>query len=494
MISIVASSQISYEQRIESELKDGYYNEEIFAFDENGFILTSKCETKENSKRKRKFELYSKDLELVKVDSVALNKRFKIEETFKGENFLHTLYKDTKGKFSIISISSKNFEITKVDGNLPKKMYISDMAVLGDYAYFNTRTNRSPYLFSLDWKTGKQDPIPIYIKSVKSKFVHLVGFQLLKESNEIMLFVNARVARRKYDTYIILLDDQGNKTGEYNLTAEIDENIIDVSSHNAGGGDYIFTGTYSTYNGLYSEGIFFCKANQGKVEYIEFYTYTSLDEFMSYLPERRQKKIEKRQKRKEKKGENLKLNYAIAMHDIVIREDGYYLLGEAYFKTYRTETQTATSTVNGVTTTSTTTKSVFDGYQYTHAILAKFSKDGELQWDRTFEMWPQYKPFHVKRFISVNEEADNSIKMVFVNFNKIVSKIVDNNGGVVKSKESNDIETGHEDDKTKRSYANIEYWYDNYFIVYGSQKIKNREDENVEKKRKVFFVSKLKFE
>lgn len=493
-LCIAASSQVSYEQRVEFELKDGYYHEEVYEYGENGIILTSKCETKKNGKRKRKYEYYNNKLELIKSDSIEIDKKFKFEETFQGEDYLHTLYKDSKGRFSIVSVVGEDLEFTKVDGELPKKMYISDMTVLGDYAYFNTRTNKNPYLFSLNWKTGKQDPIPISIKNVKPKFVRLDGFQLLEESNEIMLFVSARVSKKKNDTYIILLDDEGNKIDEYNLTSQVEENIIDATSFNVGNGDYIFTGTYSSVSSYSSEGIFFCKANKGNIEYINFYRYTDLKEFMSYLPERKQKKIEKRKNRKEKKGKDLKLNYSLAMHDIILREDGYYLLGEAYYATYRTETRTTTSTVNGVTTTSTTTVSVFDGYQYTHAILAKFSLDGELQWDQTFEMWPWYKPFRVKKFISVNEETENSIEMVFANYSKIVSKIIDNSGSVIKDESFDDIETGHGDDKTKQSNAKSDYWYDNYFIVYGYQKIKNKEDENVKKKRKVFFMSKLKFE
>jgi len=169
------------------------------------------------------------------------------------------------------------------------------------------------------------------------------------------------------------------------------------------------------------------------------------------------------------------------------------MLAEAYQPTYRHETRTTTSTVNGVTTTTTTTIRHFDGYQYTHATLTKFSLEGELLWDQTFEMWPIYKPHTVKKFIALFDDG-NTIKMVFTNKSGVVSKIVDTNGQIVQDKQDAKIETFFEKDKAKHTFSEVDYWFDNYFIAYGFQKIKNTEIANSNKKRNVFFVSKFRFD
>lgn len=494
VISLSAMSQISYDKRLEFNLNDGYDKEKIYEFGEKGFVMTSVGDVVSFSDRYYRYELFDKNLELFKSDSVLLDKKLRADETVSTKDYLHTFYKDAKGNFSLVSISADDLAVVKVDGELPKKVYVSDMAVLGDYAYFKSNIKRTPYLFSINWKTGKQTPILLSLNKVRSKDIQLVGFQLLEDSDEIMLYARVKAGKKKYDMYVICLDGNGKKTDVYNLTAGIDENIIDVSSYNAGGGKYIFTGTYSVNNAFFSEGIFFCKANGSTIEDIEFCPYAGLKNFLSYLPEKQQKRIEKRKKRKESNGNEFVLNYSIAAHDIIVREDGYLMLGEAYYPTYRTETETVTTTVNGVTTTSTHTKSVFDGYQYTHAVLVKFGLDGRKQWDQSFEMWALYKPYHVKRFISVSVDDDKLIKMVFANSSKIVSKIVDNDGYVIQDKVYDEIKTSYSDDVTKRSFSNIDYWYGNYFIAYGSQRIKNVEDENVKRKRNVFFISKIRFE
>ena len=38
-------------------------------------------------------------------------------------------------------------------------------------------------------------------------------------------------------------------------------------------------------------------------------------------------------------------------------------------------------------------------------MVAKFSHQGKLIWDQTFEMWSAYKPFYVKKFISIAKEV-----------------------------------------------------------------------------------------
>ena len=212
------------------------------------------------------------------------------------------------------------------------------------------------------------------------------------------------------------------------------------------------------------------------------------------MPEKQQVRLEKKKKLKEAKGQEFNLNYAIAAHDIIVQEDGYLLLGEAFYPTYRTETRTTTTTTNGVTTTTTTTVQIFDGYQYTHAVLAKFGFDGNLLWDQCFEMWPIYKPYYVKRFIAFSVDEYSNIKMVFSNRNKLVSKTIDTFGNPIQDVKDYDMETNFEGDKTKSSFSDIDYWYDNYFISYGFQRIKNKTDDDVKKKRNVFFVSKVRFD
>lgn len=493
IISISAFSQLSYEKRIEIEVKDGLTNEKIYQFGENGFLLQSKAKEKKDHNRIWDFKFYDTDLNLVEHKEIKLSPKLILDECICDSNNYYALLKNTKGKgkFTFITANSKTHSVNTVSGKLPKKCSISKMSVLGDYAYFNSKIKKTPYLFAINIKTGQQKPIPFYINNIKTKSIKLENFQIIENTNEVMLHVNAKISKKESETYIIRLDNQGNKKDIINFTKEIDDNIIDISALYLGENNYIYTGTYSKNKRNISEGIYFCKTSKGEISYYNTYKFLDLNNFLSYLPERSQKRISQKDSRKTKKGKELKIYYSIEPHEIIQRDDGYIFIGEAYYPTYRTETYTTTTTSNGVAHTVTHTREVFDGYYYTHAFIAKFGNEGNIEWDQTFELNPTDKPYHIKKFISIDEEDENEIKMLYVSRNKIYTKTIDNSGNITNDFKTETIETANSEDKTKQSYSNIDYWYNNAFLAYGTQKIKNTKDKNVKRKRNVFFISKI---
>ena len=488
-----AIAQVSFIRRIEIELQNGYGNEQIYTFGKQGFMMRSVKDEKEDNKQIWKYDIYTKDLVLSKTESVSLNRKFYEDATFTDSKQNYTLFKGRNGEFSLVTINVETAKSIVVDGILPKKMNISEMAVLGDFAYFKSFVNGAYNLFAINWKTGIQRQFALGIEGVKPKSFYLTNFQLLEKSNEIMLYAKVKIDKRNTDTYVIRLDEKGNKKETYNLTSSIDKNLIDITSCKVGEGKYVFTGTYSTTGVSTSQGIYFCTTVGNSVKGINYYNFLDLKNFTTYLSQKQQDKIEKKKEKKEEQGKELVLNYNIAAHDILVKDDGYLLIGEAYYATYRTEYYTTTQTVNGVTSTVTRSRQVFDGYQYTHAVIVKFDLQGKKVWDQTFELWSAYKPFHVKRFISVIENSSDKTAMAFSSSNRIFTKSFDKNGKIIKDEKSESFETKYDTDEVKWTSSNIDFWFDNYFIAYGTQKIKNKEEKNVDKKRIVYFVSKIMF-
>jgi len=489
----IGKSQISYKNRLEFESKNGYDNERILEFGENGFIIASKSYNINDNKREWKYEKFDVNLNSVKSKSVFLNKKLFSDESYESKSETHRFFRDRKGNFTLVSVNAKNLKVTKASGVLPKKTYISDMAVIGDYAFFKAISKKEPFLFSVNWKNGDKKLIPLIIDGVKMKKVSVKNFQVSEENDEIYVYIKVPKSKKESDLHVMRLNNIGGKKDQFNLTANIDKNIVEITASKVKNDKYVYTGTYSSKSGGTSQGLFFCTAKKGKVENIEFYNFLDLKNFLSFLPEKKQEKIKNKQKRKANKGKELSINYSISPHDIIETEDGYLFLGEAYYPTYRTETYTTTTYSNGQAVTVTRTRTVFDGYQYTHATLAKFNKQGKLIWDQTFEMWPSFKPFFVKRFISISEKNKNSIKLVFSDRNTINTKSFYFDGRIKKDSKSDEISTGREGDNIKYTFSNLDYWYDSYFLAYGNQKIKNKEAKG-KKKRKVFFISKIQYQ
>lgn len=501
-LAISINAQISYEQRIEFESKNGYTDEKITEFGDIGFVLSSKSTKAESGQLEWKFEQYNTDLELVNSKKIMLQKNLKTMKSIQNEGYIHTFLKNKKD-FTLISVDAESLAIKKITGTLGKLDAIKDMAVLGDYAYikvekekkvksaFTNTSKRLSRIYSINWKTGALKLIPTSVEGVDSKKTEFTEFQVLKEKNEAYIYAKMINKKKRMDMYVVQLNDRGGKESMFNLTKKINKTLIDISCSKLDDGRAVYTGTYSSKSSKTSQGIFFIQADKGKVEFAQYYNFLDLKNFLSYLPERAQKRIEKKKDRKQNRGVEMEMNYRIACHQMIEVEDGYLFLGESYYPTYRTETYTTYT--NGVASTS--TRTVFDGYQYTHAILSKFDKEGTLVWDQVFEMWSAYKPFTVKKFISISQQDQEAIKLIFSSRNKINVMSFDYDGNIITDSKSEEIQTNFEGDKTKRSFSNINFWYDNYFIAYGNQKIKNRDNEpDTKRVRNVYFVNKIKFE
>jgi hypothetical protein len=137
---------------------------------------------------------------------------------------------------------------------------------------------------------------------------------------------------------------------------------------------------------------------------------------------------------------------------------------------------------------------VFDGFQYTHGVLVKITDAGKVEWDNIFELSPKTKPYYPRTFITVNQDISKDITMVYSTGLNIYRKSF-NLGGTVRSSDDKTIDGTEKDgDKVRYSFSNVEFWYDNYFLMSGYQKIKNAErDENGKKVREVLFMNKIEF-
>jgi hypothetical protein len=407
---------------------------------------------------------------------------------------LHTLYQDKGGHFTIVSIESGDLSATQVEGILPRKTFVDEMLVVGDYVFISATIKRFSFIFSINWKTGGVNTFPIVVDKINAKKLGIMNMQVLENSNEMVVFIGSFVEKKRNEIFVQRFNEMGEKVETFHLTENIEKNLISVSASKLSEGSYIYTGTYATERTGQSEGLFFCRTNNNEIQSMEFYNFLDLENFLSYLSEKAQAKVEKKKKKKEEKGEEYHMSYSIALHDVIPVSDGYLFLGEAYYPTYRTEQYATTTTMNGMTTTQWHTRSVFDGFQYTHAVLGRFDAQGKLLWNEIFEMWPSYKPYMAKRFISIAEQDSNALNLVFASHNRIKSKSIDFGGHVLQEETSDEIQTSYEGDRVRSSFSNLDYWYGDYFIAYGSQKIKNNEEEDRDvKRRRVYFINKIRF-
>jgi len=476
-------TQAITENRIEFEQGEDYESYTLTPFGKYGLLLYAK-EEKGNT---WKLERYNTDLKPEQKQNFEVPRGYYSRARYTSDEDLSMFYSNKSGKYIFYNFSGEELNLEKHIGQLPKKTIVKSMIAEGNLAYIACSNKKGPVLIQLNIKTGKTTLLPINISPYTPKYLSIERVQVLKEDKTVMVYINA-MNKKDHNLYVMQFNEEGKEISKFNLSKSTEKKLSSVSASALGNNEYIFTGTYSSKNAAYSEGMYMCKTTKADIDFMKFYSFTDFNEFFSYLPERKQEKIEKKKERYDEKNKELTFNYLIAEHPIKKIGDNYILIGEAYYPTYRQEART--TTVNGQTTTSYV--SVFDGYQYTHATVAGFDGEGNKLWDHTFELWPSYKPFFVKRFISSSTENDQ-ISLLFASGNNINSLGISPEGEVLK-KESHSFIVSSDDQKVKSSFSNIEFWYDNNFIAFGYQTIKDSKESFGNKKRRVFFINKVTYQ
>ena len=104
--------------------------------------------------------------------------------------------------------------------------------------------------------------------------------------------------------------------------------------------------------------------------------------------------------KKKSLGKELKSRYSLLVHDLKVRNDQYVMVGEAYYPTYRSVSMRDHYYRRYMED----TRAVFDGYLYTHAIVAAFDQDGQLLWDHSVRV-DRKKHFRLRE--RVNSKVDD---------------------------------------------------------------------------------------
>jgi hypothetical protein len=135
---------------------------------------------------------------------------------------------------------------------------------------------------------------------------------------------------------------------------------------------------------------------------------------------------------------------------------------------------------------------IFDGYQYTHAVVLGIDSDGDLVWDNSFEIM-DVKTFTLQQFVKLDPQEDQ-IALLYLFDNEIRSKVIRDNQ-VLEGKTYNEL-TRHHNDETVQfgrvRISNLDYWFKDTFYSYGTRNKQVLGDDDRYRKR-VFFISKISY-
>lgn len=494
LVAHILTAQVDQSKRVELDLSD-MDDIELVSFEKKKSLVLMYNEENADTKREKsiKYNYYDENLRVTNTQSILINEKLRqFSSNIAINDAMFSFYYDRKSdeivviKFNVDSKEIQEKRFLYKDG--VNSVY--EIKVIGNTIFMSMSGKRKIACLVLDFAKGTLVFHDIRKGNKRLSYFDLQLCRKVDGTHEVHLICWKKLSRRTSNLCYMVIDQNG-KASDKGLVElpQISKELkrSDLSMTELSDGAYFAVGTYSLRRKELTNGIYISKIEKtGNIVFDKTYNYLDLPNFTDYLSERRQEKIEKKKKRKERKGKELHLDYQTIMHDIIEKDGKYLMISEFYYPTYRMESTTVCGT-NGCRT---VTSRVFDGYQYTHALVTSIDAQGKMLWSNIFELWSAYKPFYVKKFININDQGNN-INLVFASRSYLHSKTLSDQGKVLSDDKNEIIETDKEDDVIKSTSGAIQHWYDQNFVWHGYQKIKNTKDNDGKRKRKVYFINKL---
>lgn len=395
--------------------------------------------------------------------------------------YLLLRYRDySRNDLILLSIENETGDYIqyKIKGYIPfaptEFRVMSKAVVIGGYF------NRTPLLLFFSLETYKSRVLPGFT----SESGELNQIRVNDDETFDAVFSTMNMARQKTIS-IRRYDDQGNLLANFSLTPEDNKHLIFGRLVATEDNMQIIAGVYGSRSADFSRGIFISTIDPSGFSQIRYYSFGDLENFFKYMKAKREQRVKQRIERRKVKGKKTRFNYRFLLHEVIPYQDKFLLLGEAFYPKY-SYAQPGSAFFQPNVRGPFRDGRVFDGYQYTHAVIMAFNKNGDLLWDNSFEI-KDVRTFQLEQFVRA-QLFDDKIALSYVYDNTLRSKIIHNNEVLEASSHvlmNNPSEVGH---PAVNSTASLKNWYDNVMFTNGIEDI---ETPGGRHKRRVFYINKI---
>jgi hypothetical protein len=459
-----------------------------------------------------------------------------VTHSFDGK-FLHLLFSRFKSNaYSVFRINLINGKFEKYQIYSVDRMEISNFKVLNQSVFIGGIINSQPMVLFTNLAKKSTRILPSVIKGQSE----IQAMDLDTAQQLINITYTSGNKPKNYQLIVRSFDEDGNQYNQIVMDPNEEFAMMNARLNQINDSLQVVVGTYGHKNsigsnkGPTSQGIYFSSFLDGNLQNSKFFSFTKFKNFFNFLGERQKEKQEKKIKNKEEKGEDLRLDYRLIVHDILKVGSNYYAIAESFYADYKFANSAFNPygtlyggyTIPGFALNPYSfyspwsslynpfrwgygyyglyspfssyyspwgyrgygyygNQQQFDGWVYTHAVIVAFDEEGNLLWDKSIDL-------HNTKEEKLTEKVkasilDDQIILSFAYNDQIVSKMISFDG-LLEKEEIKKIDVMSDGDKVKKSSkTQLNYWYGNYFLANGFQTITN-EDEG---KRSVFYLNKV---
>ncbi|MDH3709454.1 MAG: hypothetical protein OER04_06180 [Cyclobacteriaceae bacterium] len=490
LTAMAVAGQVHQPLRMEIMLdqQDNYFT--VMSMKEDGIVMFREVE-KDRSPRTKVWEVVVIDTTLQQVLHRTYTLDFKAE--FTGYEYrdkhLYLLYRMglyQKDDLKILKINIDTGQVVEFNIKQIVPVNLTEFTIVGNAALLGGYVNYRPALIHYDFEGKKIKVLPgIYRNNSE-----LIEINVDEKSKSFSVVMTERTRDKRFSISVKVFDEKGELLQNNFLEPRSNTSILYGRTTNNTQNDQFIVGTYSHKRSNFSRGIYIARLNRDPNEKpdITYFNYGDLKNFFSYMKAKRAARVKERVERRKIKGKKIRFNYRLLVHDIIMENGNYLMIGEAFYPKYG-----SSGYYGGYGMLPGGQNLAFEGYKYTHAVIIAFDTNGKLQYDNSFEI-NDVLSYQLEQLVSVGVEED-MVVLLYTYENVIRSKIIQRNE-VLEGKAFNDIKLKFEDDIVRNNDSEVgglKKWYDDYFFAYGVQKIKNFKDRGVGLNREVFYINKITY-
>ncbi|MCD4771948.1 MAG: hypothetical protein K8R41_01040 [Bacteroidales bacterium] len=508
LLLVFCVSNISFAQKgskpmrieINSRIDNNAFN--IIPCKDKGVLLMFKTIHKtDDGKAKWVFTLFNKEMKEIWTQEIPLQEDVAFKKYVSDEKFSYLLFhnsgKKGSAKFNlqILKYSLIKESFTLVSENIPDKAEVVDIKVYKKKAYLGLQLRKDKIeLNIIDLISGELVQMPVVFKNKNI----LSAISVNKIKKRVGIVLTNFESRNKNKMYLVEFKLDGTFVGSTEIKTEKNDYVLNYAKlYINKKGENILIGTYSIDNvkisdlkdedEIKSSGFYISKVADNEQKYIRFYNFLDFENFYGSHASRNIVILKKRAKRQNKDNKDFSIDYNLIMHDIYETDSNLVLIAELYYAKYHTVTN---FTYDYYGNSIPYTYQIFDGYSFFNTIITGFDDDGNIEWNHGFEI-KDLISFDIEKHISPLF-IEEDILIAYNRNGQLASKIF-YKGEVIGNLEYFDLEPKYKKDFIlDEKNSNMIHWYNNYFLCYGYQMIRNNSLAK-KNKRTVFYMNKIRF-
>lgn len=526
LLLLMFSGQLSLAQRIEIPQLNSNVDNFTIPIGEQGVVLLSQLNNQDFNIRK-----LNTNLEQTWSANAAVEaSQDYVTHSYDGKN-LFLLFSRFKSNSYII------FRVNTLSGKIEKFQIISvDRIEISNFKAFNASlfiggvVNSQAVILFTNLNEKKTRILPSVVKGE----AEIQSMDLDTAFQQVNVTYSVGKKAKDYQLLIRSFDEDGSLLGSVQMKPNEEFAMMNGKLSQMNDSLQIVVGTYGHKNtigsskGPSSQGFYFQSFIDGELQHTNFQSFTKFTNFFEFLSPKQQERQAKKIKEKAAKGEELRLDYRLLMHEVIRKGDHYIVVAESFYPDYKYNNMglygPGMLNMGGFNNFYSPwsmlynpyrwgygyyglyspfssyyspwgyrgynfygSNQQFDGWVYTHAIVAELDENGHVLWDHSIPL-NDTKEEKLTQKIKTSVVGDQ-VTLSYSKDNQIISKIISQSGTVEQERIIN-IETENEADRVRKSSkVDLNYWYGPYFIAHGTQSINNNEDG----KRDVFFINKIQF-